>query len=183
MTSLNPRGFRESELLEEITENERKLMEMVERSVSLHYNRNILMDNLRLGSWSLALLLLRWWPIVPIHSILNALSTLRRRWGSWLLIWKRRWGAWYGQHLGVIKQGNLFDIFYIFIRRAELVRICVLTVYLQIYLGQIGCLPKGIDRTEWKKRLLESGDVTGLIQGDVAIRWVLRLLLVMLNQY
>eukprot|EP00080_Pristionchus_pacificus_P000461 PDM60481.1 athp-2 [Pristionchus pacificus] len=114
MTSLNPRGFRESELLEEITENERKLMEMVERSAR------------KLESGSLAAALMADSPD-PFDSECT-------------------------------------------IDFEKEMRELIVDLEEKIYLGQIGCLPKGIDRTEWKKRLLESGDVTGLIQGDVAIR-------------
>ncbi|GMT08418.1 hypothetical protein PENTCL1PPCAC_30592, partial [Pristionchus entomophagus] len=114
ISALNPRGFRESELLEQMTENEKNLGEMVERSAR------------KFDSGSLATLLMA--DVAdPFDSESNVDFEKEMR-----------------ELLADLEE--------------------------KIYLGQIGCLPKGIVRMEWRRRLLEEGDVTGLIEGDIAIR-------------
>ncbi|GMT13560.1 hypothetical protein PFISCL1PPCAC_4857 [Pristionchus fissidentatus] len=113
-SSLNPRGFRESELLEQMGEKAKKLKEMVERSERKH----------EAGSIS---------SLLMTDSIDPALT-----------------------------EGTIdFE---------REIRELLADMEEKIFLGQIGSLPPTIDRLEWRRRLLEDGDVTGLIEGDVAIR-------------
>ncbi|GMR34319.1 hypothetical protein PMAYCL1PPCAC_04514 [Pristionchus mayeri] len=114
LSALNPRGFRESELAEQMSENEKKLAEMVERSER------------KFGSGSL---------------------------GASLMT----------DAVDPFDEDSSIDFE---IEMRELLA----DLEEKIFLGQIGALPPSIDRVEWRRRLLEDGDVTKMITGDVAIR-------------